>query len=176
MLHMEQDKHDSLSIMYPHGRTCLAPHTLAPCTGPALRRPRPAPRASCRAPRPCLALCAIHALRLAPPFVPCTARRSRLALRSPAARQLAFIGRQVDEHMLQPYMSYVSSGCCKSRSGVAYVAMANVASVCFKCFSCFKHMLQVFLSGCCIYVAMATHVCCKCTFYLFQMYVASVLS
>jgi hypothetical protein len=28
-------------------------------------------------------------------------------------------GQQVDEHMLHPYVSCVSSGCCKSRSGVA---------------------------------------------------------
>jgi dolichyl-phosphate-mannose--protein O-mannosyl transferase len=36
----------------------------------------------------------------------------------------------------------VSSECCKSRSGVAHVAMAIRA--CLKCFIYFKRMLQVF--------------------------------
>jgi hypothetical protein len=41
-----------------------------------------------------------------------------------------------------------------------------VASVCFKCFSCFKHMLQVFLSGCCI--------CCDGYTRILQVYVLNV--
>ena len=51
-----------------------------------------------------------RALHLVPctPLVPHATRRPRLALRSPVPRQLASIGlHQVDEHTLQPYVSYV---------------------------------------------------------------------
>jgi hypothetical protein len=99
-------------------------------------------------------------------------------------------------HVFQMYMAYVSSECCKSRSGVPYVAMAikYVASVCFKCFDCFKHMLQVFYLDI-AYVAVAIHVCSKCftcfkpmlqvfhldivyvaMLHMFQTYVTSVYS
>jgi hypothetical protein len=61
-------------------------------------------------------------------------------------------GQQIDEHMLQLYVSCISDVCCicfiwmlQSRSGVAYIATA-------------------------------IHVWCKCMFQLFQMYVVSVLS
>jgi hypothetical protein len=93
-------------------------------------------------------------------------------------------------HAFQMYVVYVSSGCCKSRSGVAYVAMTihvyckymfqmyvasvfiwmlhwlytYVVSVCFKYLSCFKHMLQVFYLDV-AYIAVSTYiyvasVCC----------------
>jgi hypothetical protein len=68
------------------------------------------------------------------------------------------------------YVTYVSSGCFKSRSVVAYVAVTIhvwckciVSYVCCKCF-----YLDV------AYVAMVIHICCKCMFQLFQTYVASV--
>jgi hypothetical protein len=43
---------------------------------------------------------------------------------------------------LHLYVATVASGCFKSRSGVAYIAMA--IQTCFKCFICFTRMLQVF--------------------------------
>jgi hypothetical protein len=68
------------------------------------------------------------------------------------------------------YVAYVSFGCCKSRSGVAYVAMA--IHVCCKCmFQMFQTYVLSVLSGYCI--------CCKCMFqmfHLFQVYVTSVSS
>jgi hypothetical protein len=45
-------------------------------------------------------------------------------------------------HLFQMYVTNVSSGCFKSRPGVAYVAMA--IHTCFKCFICFRRMLEVF--------------------------------
>jgi hypothetical protein len=113
-------------------------------------------------------------------------RHPHLAQRSPAPRQLASIGRQQIEstccnrifHAFQTYVTYVSSRCCKSRSGVAYVAMAILASVCFKCFSCFKRILQLFYLDI-AYVAVAIYVCCRCMFqmfHLFRTYIASVSS
>jgi hypothetical protein len=80
-------------------------------------------------------------------------------------------------HTFQMYVTYVSSGCCKSRSDVAYIAMTiHVRCKCiFKCFSCFKRMLQAFYLYV-AYVALAIHICCKGMFQLFQTYVESVLS
>jgi hypothetical protein len=75
----------------------------------------------------------------------------RLALRSPMLHQRALIvgAASIWAHVttlcfmrFQMYVAYVSSECCKSKSGVAYVAMAIY--VCLKYFSCFKRMLQVF--------------------------------
>ena len=81
----------------------------------------------------------------------------------------------------------VLSGCCKSIYG-CYIYI-YVANICFKCFRCFRVTLQVFyivvakvdrdvakVDRDVAYVAIAIHVCFKCTFYLFQMHVASVLS
>jgi hypothetical protein len=54
-----------------------------------------------------------------------------------------------------------------------------VASVCLKCFCCFQTYVASILSRYDVaYVALAIHVCCKCTFQmfeLFQTYVANVL-
>jgi hypothetical protein len=74
-------------------------------------------------------------------------------------------------HVFQMYMAYVSSGCCKSRSGVLYVAMAikYIATVCFKCFGYSKRMLQVFYLDI-AYVAVVIHVCCKCMFQKFYLF------
>jgi hypothetical protein len=74
-------------------------------------------------------------------------------------------------HAFQIYVAYVSSGCCKSRSGVALLQWLYtcVASVCFKYFSCFKRMLQVFHLDV-AYVAVTIHVCCKCVLQMFQLF------
>jgi hypothetical protein len=63
------------------------------------------------------------------------------------------------------------SECCKSRFGIAYVAI--VIHVCFKCrFEMFRlfhtYMLSV-LSGCCICCS-GLHVCCKCMFQMFHLF------
>jgi hypothetical protein len=86
-------------------QTYLAPRAPAPrATRPCASRLMscaPTPRASHSSTEP-----ASHCVRLAP-------RATRLALCSPVTRQLAFVERQqVDEHMLQPYVSYVSDVCC----------------------------------------------------------------
>jgi hypothetical protein len=133
-----------------------------------------------------------HASRLAPdplrartPSMPCASHRAPPAPRAalPCARvnESSFGQQQVDEHMLQPY---VSSSYCKSRSGIAYVAMAihlcckymfqmfqlfqtyvvSVLSICCICCSGYTHMLQVCflnvlcLSECCMFLS----VCCIC--------------
>jgi hypothetical protein len=78
-------------------------------------------------------------------------------------------------HVSKMYVACVPSRCYKSRSDVAYVAMAihvcykcifqmfqlfqtYVASVCSKCFSCFRRMLQVYVLN----VSVVSDVCCKC--------------
>jgi hypothetical protein len=67
------------------------------------------------------------------------------------------------------YVAYVSSRCCKSRSGVAYVAMT--IHVCYKCmfqmFPLFQIYVTSVLSRCCI-CCTAIHVCCKCIFKCFS--------
>jgi hypothetical protein len=107
----------------------------------------------------------------------------------PCLRQLASIERQrVDEHMLQPhvscvsdiYIAYVSSGCCKSRSDVAYVAMA--IHVCCKCFISILHMLQWHIRMLQVYISKRFICFCKCFIWMLQMfqwlyiYVTSVYS
>jgi hypothetical protein len=75
------------------------------------------------------------------------------------------------------YVAYVSSRYCKSRSGVAYVAMTIHVWCKFQMFY-FKRMLQVFYLNI-TYVAVAIRLCCKCMFqmfHLFQTYVTSVSS
>jgi hypothetical protein len=75
-------------------------------------------------------------------------------------------------YVFQMYVVYVSSGCYKSRSGVAYVAMTiHVCCKCifFKYFIYFKRMLQVFCLDI-AYVALAVHICCKCMFAMFQLF------
>jgi hypothetical protein len=151
---------------------------------PPVRQDGPTcPRASClmlRVPHLRLSLLTPRASRYAPPHL---APPARLALRTAKVRpphhdielragvklrvnKRPHWGQQVDEHMLQPYVSCVyvcfnvSSECCKSRSGVAYVATTiRVCCKCmFQCFSCFKRMLQAFyLDG--AYVALAIYVC-----------------
>jgi hypothetical protein len=97
---------------------------------------------------------ALHCPRLALRFAaPCASRldsryaQPRSDLRTVASSSVAASSsastivhwrQQVDEHMLQPYVScvldvcsYVSSRCCKIRSGI----------ICFICFSYFKRML-----------------------------------
>jgi hypothetical protein len=154
-------------------QTRLASRTLASRAGPASRH---APLSS-----------RTH-LTLAPPFVPRVVRRPCLAL--PPLHHVyefhwvaASRGAQVCNHTFhafQMYVAYVSSGCCKSRSGVAYVAWlyVYVAIVCFKCFNCFKCMLQVLYLDV-AYVIVAIHIGCKCMFKIFQLfqkYVTSVSS
>jgi hypothetical protein len=119
----------------PRAPLRLPPRVVRPCNRASHGHTRPA---SHRAPRPWLTL------------------RSCLT-----SRQLASIGRQqVDEHTLQLYISwfqmyvtYVSSGCCKSRSGIAYVVMA--IHVCCKCMFQMFHLFQTYVtsvsSGCCMW-------------------------
>jgi hypothetical protein len=83
-------------------------------------------------------------------------------------------------HAFQMFVAYVSSGCCKNRSGVAYVAMTIriCYGVCFKCFSYFKMYVASVLSRFCICCTGYT-LCYKCMFQMFQMfqkYIASALS
>jgi len=98
------------------------------------RAPSPVPRASRRA--------AIHPLAIYPPV---DRGRPRAPHRRRALRERAFIVvQQVDEHtccnrmfhVFQMYIAYVLSGCCKSRSVVAYVAMTIHV--------CCKYMFQIF--------------------------------
>jgi hypothetical protein len=98
-------------------------------------------------------------------------------------------------HLFQTYVTNISPGCCKSRSRCCknrfrcciflQLLHTYVASVCSKYFIYFRRILQVFHLGVAkidldvAFVAMATHVCCICTFqifHLFQMYVTSVSS
>jgi hypothetical protein len=69
-------------------------------------------------------------------------------------------------HAFQMYVACVSFGCCKSRSGVTYVAMLYmyVASVCFKYFNYFRYTLQVYVPN----VSVVSHVCCKCFIWMLQ--------
>jgi hypothetical protein len=90
-------------------------------------------------------------------------------------------------------VSSISYGCCKSRSGAAYVAM--VVHVCCKRLFLmfhlfFRRMLQACLSGCCnmfhTYVASVLFGCCVCLQWfsrvfqvflqVFRMHISSVLS
>jgi hypothetical protein len=75
-------------------------------------------------------------------------------------------------HAFQVCVAYVSSGCCKNRSGITFfcngythvlqVHVSNVLAV-------FKRMLQV-LHLDIAYIAVAIHVCCKCVFQIFQLF------
>jgi hypothetical protein len=79
-------------------------------------------------------------------------------------------------HVFQMYVAYISTGCCKSRFGVAMTI--HIYCKCMFQFRCFKRMLQVFYLDI-AYVALTIHVCCKYMFQMFQLfqtYVASVLS
>jgi hypothetical protein len=133
-----------LSTERPSSRTGRAP---APC---ASRTP-PAPRASCRvllasrvARTSCLVLgLALRTAEVCGPWA--TSASWHRALHSHRApRQRASIGRQqIDERTLQPlvhafhmYIAYVLFVRCKSRSGVAYVAMSVRV--------CCKYMFQMF--------------------------------
>jgi hypothetical protein len=131
------------------------------------------------------------------PHVTRAAYAVRLALRSPtprASRRAAMIhlpivrgwpqapsqrtsigGQQVDEHMLQSYfhafqiyVAYVSLGCFKSRSAIAYVAIA--IHICCKCrfqmFQLFQTYVASVLSECCI--------CCNDYTRMLQVYVSTV--
>jgi hypothetical protein len=93
---------------------------------------------------PSHATCAPH-LELHTP--PRTARRPNLALHSSCCVKQPPLGDSKYRstccnrmfYVFQVYITYVSSGCCKSRSGVTYVVMAihicfNISNVCCKCF------------------------------------------
>jgi hypothetical protein len=184
------------------GRTCLPLRVTRP--RPCVLSAPLAPRAS----RPTCVSCSHHVMHSLTLPTPLTSCRSRLApharLRTAEVRPLrrgiklrAGIKLRVNERPLgaanrwahvvnvcfyafHMYVSYVLSGCFKSRSGIVYVAMTM--HVCckymFQMFSCFKRMLQMFYWDV-AYVALAIHVCCKCMFQilrLFQTYIASVLS
>jgi hypothetical protein len=127
---------------------------------------------SCRAP-----------LRLAPDSLcatrPCASRRTRLVPRTPPVpraprhpRQRAFIWRQqVDEHMLQPYVSWVLDVCC-----ICFIWMLQKYIWCYICCNDYTRMLQVYVSN----VSAVSNVCCKCFIWMLHMlqwlytYVASV--
>ena len=85
-------------------------------------------------------------------------------------------------HAFQMYVAYVLSGCCKNRSGIAYVAMAIdvcckcmfqmfqpfqmyvavVIHICCKCFICMLHMFHTYIANMCyLNVVVAIHICCK---------------
>jgi hypothetical protein len=103
-------------------------------------------------------------------------------------------------HVFQMYVVYVSSGCCKSRSGVVYVVMtihvyckymfqmfqlfqtyvASVSSRCCICCRGYTRMLQVcfpnvsaVLSGHCMFSSRCC-ICCSDYTRMLQMYVPNV--
>ena len=66
-------------------------------------------------------------------------------------------------HAFQIYVAYISSGCYKSRSGVAYVTMA--IDVCCKCMFEMFQLFEAYVASVLLdvaYVLVAMHVCCKC--------------
>jgi hypothetical protein len=65
-------------------------------------------------------------------------------------------------HAFQMYVAYVSSIFCKSRSGVAYVAIAT-----HMCCKCMFQLFQTYVA----YVAVAIHVCCKCVSKCFSCFI-----
>jgi hypothetical protein len=112
-----------------------------------------------------------HRTSLAPHNSPvaCAARCPRLALRFAVPCQPPLGGNNYIStccnRMFQMYVTYVSSKCCKSRFGVAYVAMA--IHVYFKCmFELFQTYVASVLSGCCI--------CCSGYTCMLQVYVSNV--
>ena len=170
----------------PMGRThlprasLLARPTRASCL---VSHPRLMPHAVCCSR---LAPPAPRALHYAPPHLAPPVRTRAMHSRGPtsalwhrapcqrqAPRQRASIGGSKKMstccnrvfHAFQMYVVYVLSGCCKNRSGVAYVAMT--IHVCckymFLMFQPFQMMLQVFYLDI-TYVALAIHVYCKCIF------------
>jgi hypothetical protein len=163
-------------------RTRLPPHLV----------PHAPTRTSCLAPRAALASCAMCHLRLAlrsaapsafRPGSRCAQPRSDLRAvassfvqASSSASTSVHWGQHVDEHIcnwmfnvFQMYVAYVSSRCCKSRSGVAYVAMT--IHVCCKCmfqmFRFFQTYVASVLSGCSI--------CCAGGTCMLQVYVSNIL-
>jgi hypothetical protein len=104
-------------------------------------------------------------------------RPPRRGIELRASVKLHWGGQQVDEHKFQPYVSCVLNVCsicfiwiCKSRFGVAYVAMT--IHVCCKCmfqmFQLFQTDIVSVLSGCCI--------CCTGSTRMLQVYVLNVSS
>jgi hypothetical protein len=75
-------------------------------------------------------------------------------------------------HVFQIYVAYVSSECCKSKSSIAYVAMAihGYTRVLYVyVLNVSKHVLEVFHLDV-AYVTVAIHVCCKCVFKCFSCF------
>jgi hypothetical protein len=110
---------------------------------------------------PARALITPSAPRAAPPLAPAST---------------FIVWQQVDEHVLQSYVSCVSNVCC-----ICFIWMLQKyiwCCICCSgytrvittvCFSCFKRMLQVFHLDV-VYVAVAIRICCKCVFQMFQLF------
>jgi hypothetical protein len=142
------------------GWNCLVPRASMPRTVHQTRF------ASC-APAPHAA----HQARLMLRSPPVSRATRALCLMSHAARvshapASTFIGwQQIDEHMLQPYVSCVLHM-------FLYIAMAIhvcYKCICFKSFSSFKRTSQVFHLDV-AYVPVTIHLCCNCVFEMYQLF------
>jgi hypothetical protein len=114
------------------GWTASAPCATRPCASRwtcfLLCAPTPHP-----GPASCLALHVVHVLCLAPyAALPCA--RVNESLLGDNKQMSTYCNRMF--HAFHMYVAYVSFGCCKSRSGVAYVVMTIHV--------CCKYMFQIF--------------------------------